>query len=91
MKSPSIRSIASCGSGLLLALLLAPPLSAAEPTAYELVEKGNEYVGKDAAGKVNQIRSERSTGTLVPSVWYIVYFDADASAKATEVKNPFAI
>ena len=86
MKSPLLRSIASCGSGLILALLLTSPLSAAEPTAYELIEKGNEYVGKDAAGKVNQIRSERSTGSLVPSVWYIVYFDSDASAKATEVK-----
>jgi hypothetical protein len=33
-----------------------------------------------------QIRSEKSVGSLTPNIWYIVYYDPDASAKATEVK-----
>ncbi len=59
---------------------------AAEPTAFELIKEGNEYVGKDAKDKVVQIRSEKSIGSLTPNVWYIVYYDVDATFKATEVK-----
>ena len=33
-----------------------------------------------------QIRSEKSVGSLVPNIWYVVYYDPDATAKATEVK-----
>lgn len=59
---------------------------AADPTAFELVKLGNEYVGKDSKDKVVQIRSEKSIGTTIPAVWYVVYHDADATFKAIEVK-----
>src|SRR6059058_2110743 len=59
---------------------------AAEPTAYELIKEGNRYVGEEAKDKVVQIRSEKSVGTLTPNVWYVVLYDPDATAKATEVK-----
>jgi len=69
-------------------LLSQAALFAAEPdaTAFELVKEGNRHVGEDAKGRVVQIRSEKSIGSLVPNIWYIVYYDPDATAKATEVK-----
>src|SRR5437016_1847991 len=59
---------------------------AGEPTAFELIKEGNRHVGEEAKDKVVQIRSEKSVGTLTPIIWYVVYFDPDATAKATEVK-----
>jgi len=59
--------------------------TAAEPTAFELVKEGNKHVGEDAKDRVSQIRSDKSVGSLTPSVWHIVYYDPDASLKATEV------
>jgi hypothetical protein len=59
---------------------------AGEPTAFELVKEGNDHVGRDARGRVVQIRSEKSVASLVPNIWYVVYFDPDATALATEVK-----
>ena len=60
--------------------------SAAEPTAFDLVKEGNRHVGQEAQDRVVQIRSEKSIATLTPNIWYIVYYDPDATAKATEVK-----
>jgi hypothetical protein len=59
---------------------------AGEMTAFELAKEGNRYLGEDAKDKVVQIRSEKSVGTLTPNIWFIVYYDPDATAKATEVK-----
>lgn len=59
---------------------------AGEPTAFELIKEGNRHVGEEAKDQVVQIRSEKSIGTLSPTIWYVVYFDPDATAKATEVK-----
>ena len=33
-----------------------------------------------------QIRSEKSVGDLSPNIWYVVFYDPDATFKATEVK-----
>ena len=79
------------GGQWLAALLLAGGLSqiaalAAEPTAFELIKEGNRHVGEEAKGRVVQIRSEKSIGSLMPNIWYVVYYDPDATAKATEVK-----
>jgi len=79
------------GGQWLAALLLAGGLSqivslAADPTAFELIKEGNRHVGEEAKGRVVQIRSEKSIGTLMPNIWYVVYYDPDATAKATEVK-----
>ncbi|MBI3850842.1 MAG: hypothetical protein HY298_11290 [Verrucomicrobia bacterium] len=61
-------------------------LNAAEPTAFELIKEGNRHVGEEAKDRVVQIRSEKSVATLTPNIWYVVYYDPDATAKATEVK-----
>jgi len=58
----------------------------AEPTAFDLVKEGNHFVGDQAKDKVVQIRSEKSVGSLIPNIWYIVYYDSTATLKATEVK-----
>ena len=79
------------GGKWLAALLIAGGLSqiaslAVEPTAFELIKEGNRHVGEEARGRVVQIRSEKSIGSLMPNIWYVVYYDPDATAKATEVK-----
>src|SRR6266498_4462396 len=72
------------------ALLLGGGLSqisnAAEPTAFDLVKEGNRHLGEEAKGRVVQIRSEKSVGGLTPNIWFVVYYDPDATAKATEIK-----
>lgn len=55
-------------------------------SAFQLVQAGNRYIGDQARDKVVHIRSERSVGSLTPSVWYVVYYDYTAALKATEVK-----
>jgi hypothetical protein len=77
------RSLILIAVGL---LALSRAASAGEPTAFELVKEGNDHVGRDARGRVVQIRSEKSVGTLVPNIWYVVYYDPDATAMASEVK-----
>ncbi len=59
---------------------------AADPTAFELVQEGNRYVGEQAKDKVVQIRSEKSVASLTPKVWRVVYRDETATLKAVEVK-----
>ncbi len=59
---------------------------AADSTAFQLVTEGNRYVGEQARDKVVQIRSEKSAGSLTPSIWYVVYYDSTAALKAAEVK-----
>jgi hypothetical protein len=57
-----------------------------EPTAFALIDQGNDHVGIESKDKVVQIRSEKSVGGVVPNIWYIVYFDPDARFRATQVK-----
>jgi hypothetical protein len=59
---------------------------AATPTAFDLAKKGDQYVGSEAKGRVIQIRSEKSIASTTPNIWYVLYFDPNASGKATEVK-----
>ena len=73
----------------LLALTVSALTSAAfagEPTAFDLIKEGNRHVGEDAKDRVVQIRSEKSVGSLTPNIWFVVYYDPDATALATEVK-----
>ena|SRR5208282_3852451 len=67
-------------------LLSAGMARGAEPTAFELIKEGNRYVGEQSKDKVLEIRSEKSVGGLVPSVWHLVYFDPDATSKRVEIK-----
>ena len=71
---------------LLLAGGLSQIANAAEPTAFDLVKEGNRHLGEEAKGRVVQIRSEKSVGGLTPNIWFVVYYDPDATAKATEIK-----
>jgi hypothetical protein len=59
---------------------------AAEPTAFQLIEEGNQYVGIESKDRVVQIRSEKSVAGVTPNIWYVVYYDDDARFNATEVK-----
>jgi hypothetical protein len=68
------------------AVSIAFPASGAELTAYQLIKEGNRYVGEQAKDKVVQIRSEKSVGSMTPTIWYVVYYDSTATLKATEVK-----
>ena len=79
------------GSAVLAALCMTPPQRAnaddsKDPTAFQLIKESNRYVGEDAKDKIVQIRSEKSIGTMTPMIWYVVHYDQDATAKATEVK-----
>jgi hypothetical protein len=80
---PFLRTSVVLGA---LACGLASRAFAADPTAFALVKEGNRHVGEETKDRVVQIRSEKSTGTLVPNIWFIVYYDPDATAKAIEVK-----
>lgn len=60
--------------------------SAAEITALSLIKEGNKYVGEQAKDQVVEIRSEKSIGSLEPTIWRIVYYDPTATFKAVEVK-----
>jgi hypothetical protein len=82
------RTIRNFTGSLLLGLLAAGSGNAAaeELTAFQLVKEGNRHVGEDAKDKVTQIRSEKSIGSMTPTIWFVVYYDPDATAKATEVK-----
>src|SRR2546425_10240868 len=83
-------SITLVNRKLMAALLavcgLSQTVSAAEPTAFQLIKEGDRHVGEDAKGRVSQIRSEKSVGGLTPNIWHVVYYDPDATAKATEIK-----
>jgi len=59
---------------------------AADPTALELVKMGDQYVGVQSKDKVVEIRSEKSIASLTPNIWYVVYYDPDATFRAVEVK-----
>lgn len=66
--------------------LLISAAQASEKTAFELAKEADKHVGEDAKGQVVQVRSEKSIGSLTPTVWYVVLHDPDATAKATEIK-----
>ena len=75
----------------LLAILLAAAACtssarAAEPTAFDLLKEANRYVGEQSKDKLVQIRSEKSVGSLTPTIWYVVLYDPTATLKAQEVK-----
>jgi hypothetical protein len=59
---------------------------AADPTAFELIKLGDQFVGVQSKDQVVQIRSEKSVAALTPNIWYVVYYDPDATLKAVEVK-----
>lgn len=83
MKSLSLGGRAACALAMTLVWTCA---RAGDATAFDLIKEGNRYVGEDSKDKVVQLRSEKSIATLTPSIWFVVYYDPDATFKATEVK-----
>jgi hypothetical protein len=77
------RGLVLAGLGV---LALSQALTAGELTAFQLVKEGNRHLGEEAKDRVVQIRSEKSVGTLTPNIWWVVYYDPDATAMATEIK-----
>jgi hypothetical protein len=69
-----------------LAASISPLAMAGDVTAFQLAKEGNRFVGDQSKGKVVAIRSEKSVGVLMPDIWYVVYYDPDATLKAVEVK-----
>jgi hypothetical protein len=86
MKKLKVRSLHWVPSLLCCFLLSAGSARAAEPTAFELIKEGNRYLGDQSKDKVLDIHSEKSIGGLVPSVWYVAYFDPDTKSSRVEVK-----
>jgi hypothetical protein len=70
--------------GAVLGLAMAC-VASAEPTALDLVSKGDQYVGVQSKDKVIQISSDKSVATLTPNVWHVVYFDPDSTFKTVAV------
>jgi hypothetical protein len=69
-----------------LALVVAGCSPRSESPALSLIKEANRHVGEQIKDQVVQIRSEKSIGSLTPNVWYVVFYDPDATFKATEVK-----
>ncbi len=67
-------------------MVFSPAALASELSAFQLIKEGNRHLGEEARDRVVQIRSEKSIGSLTPNIWYVVYYDPDATAKAAEVK-----
>src|SRR3989441_7403110 len=67
-------------------MVFSPAALASELSAFQLIKEGNRHLGEEARDRVVQIRSEKSVGSLTPNIWYVVYYDPDATAKAAEVK-----
>ena len=86
MRLKTITSLCVLCTSFVTGSLLFSTARAGEATAFELIKEGNRYVGEQCKDKIVQIRSEKSVGTLEPNIWYIVYYDPDATLKATEVK-----
>jgi hypothetical protein len=75
--------------GMILAAVLGLTtalVASADPTALDLVNKGDQYVGVQSKDKIIQISSDKSVATLTPNIWYVVYFDPDSTFKTVQVK-----
>ena len=66
--------------------LAATQMAWAEPTALDLVKKGDNYVGVQSKNKILQIYSDKSVASLEPNIWHVVFFDPDTFFKSTDVK-----
>jgi hypothetical protein len=67
-------------------LMLAGGVRASDATAFELVKEGNKSVPEHCRNRVVEIRSEKSINGVVPTIWYVYYYDSLAKGKVQEVK-----
>jgi hypothetical protein len=61
-------------------------MALAEPTALDLIKRGNDYVGIQSKDKVVQIYSDKSVASLQPNVWHVEYYDPSVLPRITQVK-----
>jgi hypothetical protein len=61
-------------------------MALAEPTALDLIKKGDDYVGIQSKDKIVQISSDKSVASLEPNIWHVVYFDPTVFSGTVEVK-----
>jgi len=55
-------------------------------TVFAMVTEGDRFIPQPARDKVVSIHSEKSSGAMVPDIWYVDYFDSTVPFKTTEVK-----
>lgn len=72
--------------GGLLLLAAVPALAGSPPTAFQLIQDGNHYVGDPSRNQVLEINSDKSIAGLTPSIWTVSYFDPDAVSRVVKVK-----
>lgn len=63
--------------------LASSSIALAEPTALDLIKRGNDYVGMPSRDKVVKVFSERSVASLEPNIWHVVYYDASSAPMRT--------
>jgi hypothetical protein len=85
MKSTSRSLVPDACAAVALAFFAGCTKPASEVTAFQLMKEADRYVGEQVKGKIVQVRSEKAFGGP-PSMWNVVYYDPDATFKATEVK-----
>lgn len=61
-------------------------MALAEPTALDLVKRGDDYVGIQSKDKVVQIYSDKSVASLEPNIWHVVFYDPSVLSRITDVK-----
>lgn len=61
-------------------------IAQADPTALQLVKKGDQYVGVQSKDQILQIWAEKSAASVEPNIWHVVYYDPSASGHNTDVK-----
>lgn len=61
-------------------------MALADPTALDLIKRGDDYVGIQSKDKVVQIYSDRSVASLEPNIWHVAYYDPTVFSKTVEVK-----
>jgi hypothetical protein len=67
-------------------VLATAQLAFGDTTALNLIQKGNDYVGKPSRNKVLEIFSDKSVASTEPNIWHVVYYDPTVISKSVEVK-----
>src|SRR5580698_2858004 len=66
--------------------LVTSRMALAEPTALDLIKRGDDYVGIQSKDKIVQVYSEKSVASLEPNIWHVAYFDPTVLSRTMEVK-----
>ena len=58
----------------------------ADPTAFAVAKKGDEYVGIQSKDKVVRLESEKSVASLTPNIWHVEFYDPDTPFRCVDIK-----